>query len=365
MRDNSPLLRYGKCLLGACLLVAATAAWPAPSPNEMFRQAWRQWIAATQLKSQQPPPSPAQFRQARQEAIDQMNQALADRTKNAIFLESLGYFHLRDYRCKESQKQFRKAIDRNSREPRLHYQIAQVLALEIPPDREKPKAKKQINKVIAAYRQAARLDPGNGLAQVQAASILFDLDLEKKALGFLDLAVAQPQFRLFLLPVPKDLDPDPEQAKTVWLTAQSPLWQDIYARCQNAARNCLRLGEQAENPELALAHYRRAMAIGERVAAMKPEMVDTCLVGLAIQEMAGELLETKLTELGRTEEATQVKQHLERIKAAQEIAEKQVAGVQGSRVTELQGSKGAGVDDWLTKQAQAVDQILAQLKQGK
>ena len=63
MKDRPMLLRCVTYLMGAYLiLVSVTAAWADVPPQEMFRQAWRQWVTAIQLKSQQPPASPAQLR---------------------------------------------------------------------------------------------------------------------------------------------------------------------------------------------------------------------------------------------------------------------------------------------------------------
>ncbi len=298
--------------------------------------------------------SPLLRHRAREQAIALL-EAAPDK-KDALLLETLGYFYLRDFQYLKAQERFAEALKRNSKEPRLRYLLAQTKAILLAAD--PAKIGENCKEVVEEFRRAAGRDPDNTLPLLQGASVAFDSDRPDLALPLVAEALKRPVFRLYTLPVPEDLATDSAQSAAAWWWAQSELWGEMITRTGNCARGLLKLGDRANlRGEAAQAEelYRQSAQVATLLYRADPPLAAAPAAGLEAEKQA---LRARLTlaSLDRTEQA-KIKAGLPRIEATQRRLQQQWALLQDKEQT----SPPPSVQARLENQKTLVDAVLSAL----
>lgn len=268
-------------VLAAFVLGSLSGAAQAALPKgaEDYRAGWRTFAT--------PEPGPdnqitLESRQrARTSAIPKLEAAVAADPASVKYRTALVYVLLSASEYQKAKTQVDAAIKRERRDPLLYLLRAQAEAALAQMD--PAKASSNIGPAITALDRAAELDPTNGLPLLQAASIALDLDRLDLALPRLQRALERPDCRLYSLLVPFDLDPNPVAAIGLWQHIQFTHWLELLARCQNAAKAVIRLGDQEVRTgdlDAAVSRYEQARQIGRKVGRAKPYLflsVGTCM----------------------------------------------------------------------------------------
>jgi tetratricopeptide (TPR) repeat protein len=253
--------------LGSLSGLSAQAALPKGA--EEYRDGWRTFAT--------PKPGPdkkitLESRvSAHKDAVPKLEAAVSADPTSLKYRTALVYTLLSASEYQKAKTAVDAAIKRERGDPLLYLLRAQAEAALAQMD--PAKASSNVGPAIAALDRAAELDPTNSLPLLQAVSIALDLDRLDLALPRLERALALPECRLYSLSVPLDLDPNPTVAVTLWQQIQFTYWFDLLARCQNAARGVIRLGDQAVKTgdlEAAESRYQQARQIGRMVGRSKP-----------------------------------------------------------------------------------------------
>jgi tetratricopeptide (TPR) repeat protein len=240
-----------------------------PKGAEDYREGWRIFAS--------PKPGPDKRitlesrASAHKDAVPKLEAAVAADPTSLKYRTALVYTLLSASEYQKAKTAVDAAIKRERGDPLLYLLRAQAEAALAQMD--PAKASNNVGPAIAALDRASELDPTNSLPLLQAVSIALDLDRLDLALPRLERALALPDCRLYSLSVPFDLDPNPSVAVTLWQQIQFTYWFDLLARCQNAARGVVRLGDQAVKTgdlEAAESRYQQARQIGRMVGRSKP-----------------------------------------------------------------------------------------------
>jgi tetratricopeptide (TPR) repeat protein len=272
---------FGACLwvLAAVAVSGLSAQAALPKGAEDYREGWR--IFATPKAGPDQKVTLESRVTARKAAVPKLEAAVSADPTSLKYRTALVYVLLSASEYEKAKTQVDAAIKRERRDPLLYLLRAQAEAALAQMD--PAKASNNIGPAITALDRAAELDPTNSLPLLQAVSIALDLDRLDLALPRLERALKLSDCRLYSLSVPFDLDPRPAVAVNLWQQIQFTYWFDLLARCQNAARGVIRLGDQEVKTgdlEAAESRYQQAREIGRRVGRAKPYLFLT--VGTAV-----------------------------------------------------------------------------------
>ena len=263
----------------------AAVVSPAPKGDAEFRAGW--------LAFAEPAENPGADRsfdarqQAKLTAIPHMEAAVAANPGNVDYQTGLAYVYLSAARYDKAKEAINKAIDKERRDPLLYLLRGQAEAALVQMSPED--VSKRAGPALTAFSRAAELDPKNALPLLQAASVAFDCDRSDDALAYLQKALARPECRLYRLPLPDHLRPQPTEWLRTWQYIQLGQWYEIISRCQNVAHFLTRLGqesEQAGNLGKAYECFRLARQVGGRIGTIQPHMFITMNTAIDVLEDA-------------------------------------------------------------------------------
>jgi hypothetical protein len=291
------------------LLVISTCAFGAENP---LRAGW----LAFARPALEPAKYPSSFAQhdAREQAIALL---LAADGKDAVAKESLGYFYLRDYQYYKAKEQFEAALKRNSKDPLLHYLLAQTNAILTATEPEK--MSEECKQPIEGFKKAAEREPDNAMPLLQAASVAFDSGRTDLALPLVTEALKRSAYHLYKLPMPEDLTDDAGQSAAAWWWVQSELWGEGISRTANCAHGLRQRGDQLklnENLSGADELYQQVSQMGMLISRSEPALTTALAVGLELQRQALEnriALNTRLNPAG----VPALRDNLAKVQAAQ------------------------------------------------
>ncbi len=281
-----------KCLPIIVIMLLASsvarAAKPAPTkadgPSE-FRAGWRE-VAAPVLGHEGKNPL-----QARQEAlmaaIPHFESAVSANPGDASYRLSLGYVYLAAGKYQQAKEALSEAVQRSRKNPLPYLFRAQA---EAAISFMAPETKgKTIGTALRLFDDAARLDPTNSLALIQAASVAAEAGKQSMGVAKIEAALQRPGMMLYRLPIPGDLDPSKSNSAKMWQHAQLWQWLELLARSQNAARVMIKFGREKEaggDLEGAEAVYRQVLVLGRQVGNAQPNTFVAVNTGMDIMEDA-------------------------------------------------------------------------------
>jgi tetratricopeptide (TPR) repeat protein len=284
-------------LLAAGAGLATDIAEPAKTAEKEFKAGWRQFLdpfsggeGAGSLEARQ---------EARLAAIPHFEAAVSAAPDNAAYRACLGYVCLSAGKYERAKTVIHEAIRLTPEDPLLHLLRAQAEAALAHMDPETTPEK--VERAIAAFEKAARLDPDNSLAPIQAASVAFDAGRKDIALEMVQAALARRGMALYRLAIPGDLHADRATSLNLWQYAQMGQWMELLARAENVVRNILKLGAEKEKEsefESAREQFKQALAVAFQIGNARPNTFLTANSGL-------NALEDSYTSLARLAEATE------------------------------------------------------------
>jgi tetratricopeptide (TPR) repeat protein len=277
-------------------LADSTSDSPQTAQSE-FRAAWHQFLEpygeAVSASSRQT------HQQAREAALPRFEAAVAAAPENVTYRACLGYAYLAAGKYQRANEALREAVALARDDPLLYLLRAQA---EATLSQAEPGEKSgEVEPAIRSFREAARLDPDNALALIQAASVAFDADRTDTALGMTDAALERPGMTLYRLGIPADLEADQGTSLKLWQYAQMGQWMELLARAENVVKNIIKLGEAKEKEgdlEAARDHFQKALAVARQIANTRPNMFLTANTGI-------NMMEDSYASLARVAEATE------------------------------------------------------------
>jgi tetratricopeptide (TPR) repeat protein len=257
----------------------AGAAREKPRPGEAkFRHAWQTYVQP--LVAPEKFPTRAARDAAGAQAVEEMAAAVAAQRGNADYLVSLSYLQFQTFKWREAQETAKRASRAAPKAALPMVLLAGVKGAIAAAQTED--VKKALDESLSAYRQAAERDPNNAAILLQAASTAFDARRPDLARPLVDEALSRPAFRLYLLPVPADLQPDDVTVSLkVWRAVQAAWWQTTCARVYNAGRDVLRLAIADKSPTSP--HFDRARRIADSLIDSEPATLISLYAGLSLR----------------------------------------------------------------------------------
>ena len=255
---------------------------PTLTPDEQFRNAWREFAAPVLIEN-----ADTTREQARIASIPKFEAAVEAAPDDCAYRTGLVYAHISAEQCVEAKEALVEAIERCNDNPLLYLLRAETEAglAKMAPDTDKD----AIGRAIRSCERAAALEPKNGLALLQAASIALNARDQQLALEKLDLALARPGLRLPRLPIPDNLDSNRTRAIRAWQFIQMKQWMDNLGRCRDVARNLLILGiekKEAGDLDAAEQHFQRALRVARLVGNARPNNFISVSMALDLMEDA-------------------------------------------------------------------------------
>ncbi len=280
MRSLASLLLL---LLVAVGSAAEEEADPAQAAENEFRAAWIEFLKPYASAEAQ---VPLQTRQeAREASIPHFEAAVSAAPDNASYRSCLAYAYLSAGKYQRAKESVDEAIRRRRDDPLLYLLRAQAEAALAQMD---PEARgEEVERAIRSFEEAARLDPENALAPIQAASVAFDSGRTDIALEMVGAALQRPGMRFYRLSIPGDLDADHVTSLNLWQYAQMGQWMEMLARAGNVVKGTIKLGAAKENEgdlESAREHFERALAVARQIGSARPNIFLTVNVGLNTME---------------------------------------------------------------------------------
>ena len=280
-----------RCVAAVMLVaLAAGLAWgealglEGTAGEAAFRAAWREFAAPAGEPEGR---TLERVQQARLAALPHMVEAAEAEEGNADYQVSLAYMQLAAGQHEEAGAALGRAARLRPGEPLAHILSGQREAALA--RRDPARAQERVEAAMGAFSRAAELDPQNGLALLQAASVALEGGLAERGVELVDQALARPGLALYQLPAPGDLYPEPMRSFEAWQFIQLGHWAGLLARCQSAAKHCAELGRAAEaagDLEAADRHHRRVLGIGRLVGRATPNSFVAVASGMDILEEA-------------------------------------------------------------------------------
>jgi tetratricopeptide (TPR) repeat protein len=287
-------------LLAAPVLRAEQAA---PKGDAEFRAGWLALVApmSAQRKS-----SALQARQeARIAALPHFEAAAKADPDNVSYRTALGYVYLAAGKYQLAKETLDEAVARSKRDPLLYLLRGQADAALAQMEPETASA--AVERVMRSFDDAARLDPTNSLAGLQAASVAFDAGRRDLGLKKLTEALQRPGMTLYRLPIPGDLHASRSNALRIWQYIQVWQWLELISRCDNVVKTELKLGgEKQETGDLdgAQALYEQALQVARRIGNARPNTIVCVNSGINAMEDSY----VRLLELARKKSSKQAEQ---------------------------------------------------------
>lgn len=256
---------------------------PAKAAENEFRAAWIEFLKPYASAEAE---VPLQTRQeAREASIPHFEAAVSAAPRNTSYRSCLGYAYLSAGKYQRAKDSMDEAIRRTRDDPLLYLLRAQAEAALAQMD---PEARgEKVEPAIRSFEEAARLDPENALAPIQAASVAFDSGRTDIALEMVRAALQRPRMRFYRLAIPGDLHPDHGTSLNLWQSAQMGQWMEMLARAENVVRSILRLGAAKESEgdlESAREHLEQALAVARQIGNARPNIFLTVNLGLNTME---------------------------------------------------------------------------------
>jgi tetratricopeptide (TPR) repeat protein len=256
---------------------------PAKAAENELRAAWLEFLkpyASAETESL------LQTRQeAREVSIPHFEAAVSAAPDNVSYRSCLGYAYLSAGKYQRAKDSMDEAIRLARDDPLLYLLRAQAEAALAQMD---PEARaEKVERAICSFEEAARLDPENALALIQAASVAFDSGRTDIALEMVRAALQRPGMRFYRLAIPGDLDADHVTSLNLWQFAQMGQWMEMLARAENVVRSIIKLGAAKENEgdlESAREHLERALAVARQIGNARPNVFLTVNAGLNAME---------------------------------------------------------------------------------
>jgi tetratricopeptide (TPR) repeat protein len=299
--------------LAALPALAQEAAAPEKTPEAEFRAGWIAIITPAEGQQKQ---NSLQVRQdALLNAIPHFEAAVQAEPANTDYSIALAYAQLSAAKYQKAKDTLTAAIERKKNDPVLYLLRAQADAALGHLDPET--TAQSVEKALRSFDDAARLDPGNSLYSLQAASVAFDAQRGDLGLARVQAALKLPAITLPILPIPFDLDTSRTKSVEMWQALQMRQWMDLLVRCQNAGFALLKQGEADEKaaaektaggadpaaagegaaPSALTAEqkalydkadelYRTALDIGKQMGNAKPNGILAVSMGLNMMEAA-------------------------------------------------------------------------------
>jgi tetratricopeptide (TPR) repeat protein len=330
-------------------MLLPAAVWAARSPAKEAERRFRAGWSRFQLSVAIPHSAlvkPVDVLTMRQEAIREMQTAVALRPRDPQFLESLGYLHAEDLNPLLAAKWYLRAAEADPRQPRVFYLLAQSYAALIEP--KTPGAPAACARAAETYDRALRLDSHNGLLLLESAEIYHRAGLDAEAARRLERGLDHIYYRLYTLPAPADLALEGGNPAAAWFGLQEHFWSKALSAAHALAQWSVSLGRDAEKEgrrSLAETHYQHAVTIGLNLTRAEPKTVATVLVGLRCQELG-------LGPLAAMDKAS-------RRSADNERLERVRAGIQAALSELASPTAATSVQALLGSQAGAAERILA------
>ena len=222
--------------------LAQEAVAPEKTPEAEFRAGWLAIVSPAEQQQKQ------SAMQARQEAlltaISRFEAAAQAAPGNTDYSIGLAYAQLSAAKYQQARDTLTAAIERKKNDPVLYLLRAQADAALGHLDPET--TAQSVEKALRSFDDAARLDPGNSLYSLQAASVAFDAQRGDLGLARVQAALKLPAITLPMLPIPFDLDTSRTKSVEMWQALQMRQWMDLLVRCQNAGFALLKQGEADE-----------------------------------------------------------------------------------------------------------------------
>ncbi len=336
----------------ASAALAGETAPVAPTGEDEFRAGWLGLAAPLLVKEK------AASLQARQEArlsaLAHFEAAVKADPENVSYHTALGYTYLTAGKYQLAKDTLEQAIAVNKRDPFLYLLRGQAEAALGQMDPETASA--TVEKVMRSFEEAARLDPTNSLASLQAASIAFDAGRRDLGLKKLNEAMERPVIILYRLPIPGDLSPDRSTALKQWQYMQMTQWLEMISRGGNIVRVLLKQGsEKQEAGDLKGAQilYLQALEVAKRIGNAQPNLVITVNAAMnamedsyvRLLEVAKKMNETKEAErfegelgvlqIGRTELGAVLQNYIKRIEENPPATVEEMLDLQGEYISRV------------------------------
>ncbi len=246
----------------------------APKGDDEFRAGWLALVAPMSVREKT---AGLQARQeARLAALPHFEAAVKADPENVSYKTALGYACLAAGKYQLAKDTLDQAIAQSKRDPLLHLLRGQAEAALGLMDPETASA--TVEKVMRSFEEAARLDPKNSLAPLQAASVAFDTGRKDLGMKKLNEAMERPTIMLYRLPIPGDLSADRSTALKQWQYVQMTQWMEMISRGGNVGRVLLKQGgEKQEAGDLKGAHtsYLQALEVAKRIGNVRPNLIIT------------------------------------------------------------------------------------------
>ena len=283
-------------LLATGAAVSKECSEPERAAEREFRSGWTELVAP--FRGDQQTSSLQARQQARLAAIPHFEAAVSGAPGNVSYRTSLAYACLAAGKYQTAKDALDEAIERTRNDPLLYLLRAQAEAAlaHMDPDNTAEK----VEPAIRSFDEAARLDRGNSLPLIQAASVAFDAGRVDMALSRLEEGLKRPAMTLYRLGIPGDLDPDPATSLKLWQYAQMEHWMDLLIRGQNVVRNVIKLGgikESEGDLAAASAIFNQALEVSRQIGNARPNTFIAVNVGM-------NAMEDSYASLARVAEAT-------------------------------------------------------------